>query len=286
MDRQRGADAVAATMARPWSVAAQVIVNAHSASSGDGMPVYQRLKKCIADLIVAKALPEGAQLPPEQWLARNLGVSLGTAQKALNALTADGYVERRQGHGTYVATPRSAMTELWHFRFFDSETGTFAPVYSHLVRRRIVGAARAEAVLGADPKGFVEIERAIDVNGEFSCHSRMYLGASHFSELMTIDQSVFENVNLKLIFAGRFGRPTLEAIQHIHLAKPSAAANAVLGLKRGELSIVLTVIAISHSGPYSLQEIHIPQSRFGLDVSISNRGKEVASRLGTAAVKR
>lgn len=254
---------------RKWSAAADAILEAFAARANDTGPVYLRLKASIADLVLSGALPVAAQLPPEQWLARALGVSLGTAQKALNALDADGFVERRQGHGTYVAAPRRPMTELWHYRFFDMQTQAFAPIYSHLIRRRIVAEPSLEPILGRDPAGYVEIERLIDVAGEVTCHSRLFLGATHFAPLMEVPPSVFENVNLKSIFASDFGRPTLEAVQRIHLAPPSPLAQETLARPEGELSMVLTVIAHSHAGPYSYQEAHIPPSRFRLDMSLA-----------------
>jgi len=254
---------------RKWDAAADAILDAFAARADEAGPVYLRLKATIAALVQSGALPAATQLPPEQWLARALGVSLGTAQKALNALHGDGVLERRQGHGTYVAAPRRPMTELWHYRFFDPETGAFAPVFSHLIRRRIVEDASLPAIIGRDPAGYVEIERLIDVAGEATCHSRLLLGATHFAPLMKIAPSVFENVNLKSIFASDFGRPTLEAVQRLHLAPPSPRAQKTLQRPEGELSMVLTVVAHSHAGPYSYQEAHIPPSRFRLDMSLA-----------------
>lgn len=256
-----------AAAGRKWDDPARAIVDAFAAGTDDGTPVYLRLKHTVRDLVVDGALAAGAQLPPEQWLARATGVSLGTVQKALNALHADGLIERRQGHGTYVSEPRRPMTELWHFRFFDPRTGGFAPIYSRLLSRRIVAGRAVPRVLPRDPAGFVEIERAIDIAGEATCHSRLYLGASHFAPLMAIEPAVFDNVNLKQIFAGEFGRPTLDAVQRVRATAPPRAVARVLGHSGTAPVLALTVIAHSHGGPYSFQEVHIPHSRFELDVS-------------------
>lgn len=253
---------------RKWDEAGDKIVSAYGRARDDGTPVYLRLKRTVADLIHVGALEVEAQLPPEQWLARALGVSLGTAQKALSALGSDGLIERRQGHGTYVAAPRRSMTELWHYRFFDPKTAAFAPIYSRLISRRIVAGKSLAPLLGTDPAGFVEIQREIDVAGEVRCHSRIFLGASHFAPLMEVEATVFDSVNLKSIFATRFGRPTVEATQHLHLAPPTAMAQKTIKRPKDELAMVLTVLASSHDGPFSYQEAYIPRSRFRLDMSL------------------
>ncbi|GKX32938.1 MAG: hypothetical protein MnENMB40S_05560 [Rhizobiaceae bacterium MnEN-MB40S] len=257
---------------RKWDAAGRLIVNAYLSSPEDGVPVYLRLKKCLSKLIVNSDLSVDAQLPPEQWLARALNVSLGTVQKSLNALRLDGYIERHQGHGTYVSAPRRRMTELWHYRFFDPQTGDFAPVFSKLIGRRTVMNEAAEVILGRDQLGFVEIERRIDVAGEFACFSRMYLGATHFSALMRIEPSVFDNVNLKQIFSSQFDRPTLKVTQRVSLTEPEPSVQSIIGVSPGDQCLVLTLIAQSHDGAYSFQEAFIPKSRFLLDMSLSGEG--------------
>ncbi len=252
---------------RRWRHAADAIVGAFGVAERAGMPVYLRLRKCIADLIATNTLRSDEQLPPELWLARALGISLGTVQKALHMLNAERYIQRRQGHGTYVSAPPRPMTELWHYRFVDPATQQFVPVYSRLISRKLVESATAARILGDDPAGFVEIRRYISVAGELDCHSRIYLGASEFAPLMEIDAAVFDNVNLKTIFAAQFGRPTLDVIQRLRLGTPDVEANQALGLARDALTMILTVTAFSHHGPYSYQEASIPRSRFLLDMS-------------------
>lgn len=261
-----------------WTPSGQMIANAYAATQKIGTPVYMRLKNCIADLIDDGSLSTEAQLPPEQWLARELGISLGTIQKSLGALNAEGYIQRRQGHGTYVAAPPQPMTELWHYRFFDPETDTFAPIYSHLIDRKIITDQGIVRILGDDPEGFIEIQRSIIVAGEFKCHSRLFLGASHFAPLLQADPSIFDNVNLKNIFSTQFARPTVRVSQRVHLVAPDPEANKVLRLAKGTLALKLCILASSHQGPYSYQEATIPQSRFLLDMSFLGEGQGVPPR--------
>lgn len=64
---------------------------------------YKEIKEDIKRKILEGELKEGDFLPPEVDLARQYGVSRLTVNRALAELAAEGFVERRQGIGTYVA---------------------------------------------------------------------------------------------------------------------------------------------------------------------------------------
>lgn len=85
----------------------------------DGTPGLRPLYRQVYDFLV-KQIAEGVwrpgqSLPSEQALAAQLSVSQGTVRKALDTLTAEQLVQRRQGKGTYVAE-HTAERSL--FRFF------------------------------------------------------------------------------------------------------------------------------------------------------------------------
>ena len=82
----------------------------------NGGPLYARVKTIVLARITAGDWPPGTAIPTEMDLARELGVSQGTVRKALDTLSAEQVLVRRQGSGTYVAehTPAHVM-----FRFFN-----------------------------------------------------------------------------------------------------------------------------------------------------------------------
>lgn len=56
----------------------------------------------LREAIEQGSYPEGSALPTQPALARTIGVSTVTLRQALERLAADGFVEARQGSGTFI----------------------------------------------------------------------------------------------------------------------------------------------------------------------------------------
>ena len=117
-------------------------------------PLYARVKAIVLARITAGDWPPGTAIPTEMELARELGVSQGTVRKALDALSAEQVLVRRQGSGTYVAehTPAHVM-----FRFFNIYDDAGAQVLPDSQPARIAvamanAAERRRLALEADAK--------------------------------------------------------------------------------------------------------------------------------------
>jgi DNA-binding GntR family transcriptional regulator len=74
-------------------------------------PLYQQVADAITSRIATGEWAEG--LPSEYDLSSEMGVSMGTMRKALNALTVRGLLTRTQGHGTFIRrlVPREDLPE-------------------------------------------------------------------------------------------------------------------------------------------------------------------------------
>jgi GntR family transcriptional regulator, histidine utilization repressor len=87
----------------------------HKLTSGtEPRPLYLRVKNYIeAQIRSGEWLPE-TKIPSENELVATLGVSRMTVNRALREMSADGYLVRLQGVGTYVAAPKpqSALLEI------------------------------------------------------------------------------------------------------------------------------------------------------------------------------
>ncbi|MFF0152637.1 GntR family transcriptional regulator [Micromonospora sp. NPDC005203] len=70
---------------------------------------YDRIADDLRRKIHARELTPGARLPAETALMEQYKVSLPTMRQALAVLRAEGLIESRHGHGTYVREPRQRV---------------------------------------------------------------------------------------------------------------------------------------------------------------------------------
>jgi len=82
------------------------------------LPLYLRIAETLIRDIRAGRLTEGARLPPEREMARDMGVSVGTLRHALVELQSKGLLTRIQGSGNYI---RSAPSPDHIYAFFRLE---------------------------------------------------------------------------------------------------------------------------------------------------------------------
>jgi GntR family histidine utilization transcriptional repressor len=80
----------------------------------EAAPLYVKIKAHILGQIRSGAWMPGARVPSENELVESFGISRMTANRALRELTADGFLARVPGVGTFVKEPpaRSSLVEL------------------------------------------------------------------------------------------------------------------------------------------------------------------------------
>lgn len=104
-------------------------------TSGDArLPLYQRLKDVFVERISLGDWSRAAALPSENQLAETYGVAVGTVRKAIEALVADGVLERQQGRGTFVRRPDFGNALFRFFRLSDASGAVIKPTARILVR--------------------------------------------------------------------------------------------------------------------------------------------------------
>jgi len=70
--------------------------------SSSRVPLYLQLKENIRHLIASGSLAPSDRLPTVRQLAVDLAINPNTVARVYAELTAEGYLEARQGSGTYV----------------------------------------------------------------------------------------------------------------------------------------------------------------------------------------
>ena len=129
-------------------------------------PLYQVVYDEIIKRIVDGSYPPGNMLPSEFDLGAELGVSQGTARKALTELEKKKIVERRQGRGTFVTlrTPENSMFHFFRLRTLEGDQVVPEPGTEKVLRRPSNKYERA--ALFGNPRSVFEISRVRNFRGE------------------------------------------------------------------------------------------------------------------------
>ncbi len=92
------------------------------------VPLHYQVRQFVLDRLETGQWAVGSQIPTEQQLSALFRVSRATVVRALTELVRDGILERRQGKGTFVASPRllHGPFELKSFTEEHSERGLVA----------------------------------------------------------------------------------------------------------------------------------------------------------------
>jgi GntR family transcriptional regulator len=154
------------------------------APDATGLPLFRVVKRSLLRAIESGAVSPGEALPSEGTLAHALGVSIGTLRRAVDELSAEHILVRRQGRGTFVAT-HNADRFLFQFFHVEREDGLQEVPRVELLsfeRGRIdEQAAAALVVREGDPA--IVIENRLSLQGRPVVHDRLVLPAALYRGL-------------------------------------------------------------------------------------------------------
>ncbi len=160
------------------------------------------IREYVRDLVDGSA--PGAPAPSERELVDRFGVARMTVRQALDALVAEGVLERFRGRGTFVARPRRLPTGVTSFTEEMARRGVVAEART-LVAERSAAAPSVARALGV-PEGadVVHWRRLRFADGRAVCLSDAYLVVDLVPGLVegTLPDSLYDEL------AARDCRPT------------------------------------------------------------------------------
>ncbi|WP_224401709.1 PLP-dependent aminotransferase family protein [Pseudonocardia sp. ICBG1034] len=167
-----------------------------TAAGGAGpVPAYKALYEQLRTAILNGQFAAGTRLPPSRSLAEETGLSRNTVLAAFDQLRSEGYIDGRQGSGTYVA--RILPEQMTTAEPAVGPRSTVVPARARLSARgeRLVRTRRVPlpAVLGSRPRGtsFLIGLPALDAF-PFETWAKLYASRFHRSapQLMRYDDPV------------------------------------------------------------------------------------------------
>lgn len=199
-----------------------------------GLSRYAALAAALRRRIVAGEWAPGSALPSETALAAEHGVALGTIRQALDLLVEQGYVERRQGRGTFVKAGLGGAPMLRFFRFGDATAPTTEPPRSRILSRDIAAAPPdVRQALGL-PAGAtaLRLRRLRSVSSQPRLHEEIWLPMPLFAVLAEGDAAAWGDL-LYPLFAERCGVHVHRAQDTIGFGRLAAAPARALKLPTG-----------------------------------------------------
>ena len=196
-------------------------------------PLYQQIKGLLMRSLTLGEWKAGEALPAETELAQRFKVSQGTVRKALDALTADGLLVRRQGKGTFVATHSEAQVQYRFLRLMPDHGPREAMQRRFLDFRRLrapADIARALALKASD--GVLQLRRLLLAGDTPVVLDDIWLNARLFKGLTAGRLQAYRGPMYGL-FEAEFGVQMIRAEEKIRAVAAGEAEAALLGAAAG-----------------------------------------------------
>ena len=161
----------------------------------------QQIADKLEELILSGRLSPGDRLPPERDLARQLGVSRPTLREAIHLLQDRGFLEQRQGDGTYLTGMHSDQLYRSVQRLFVSANRPYEELVS--IREMFEPVVAGVAARHAKPENTEAVQQAIWASQKPGITAEEYAQA-----VMNIHRAIIEATQNKMLVA--LFRPVLD----------------------------------------------------------------------------
>jgi GntR family transcriptional regulator len=209
-------------------------------------PLYIQVKDSLIRRLIDGQWQPGQMIPSETDLAREIGVSQGTIRKALDVMTAENLLVRRQGRGTYVAEPAESRMLFQYFRMIPDSGEPSFPDSRILARSREKADATERSELGlASGASVWRIERIRDVAGAPAIVETISLSAVRFADF---DRLTGIPNNVYRLYSEKWGITIARARERLKAVAASPADATALGCRPGTPLLRINRVAFDLEG--------------------------------------
>lgn len=208
-------------------------------------PLYEQIRQLIVAALAAGEWRPGDALPSEAALAQRFGASPGTVRRALDELTAENLVERRQGSGTFVSTHSAPRQQFRFLRLVadDGERGFTRELLGCRRMRATAAIAHALGLRAAEP--VIEVRRLLHRRGRPVVLDELWLPERHF-EGLTADVLAQHPGTLYALFEARFGVHMVRAEEKLRAVAAAPEVAGPLQVPEGEPLLCVERLAYTY----------------------------------------
>jgi GntR family transcriptional regulator len=214
--------------------------NSNPPSAGSGVsasgtsptfsPLYQQIKILITQSLQSGEWKPGELIPSEVELAGRFKVSQGTVRKAIDELSAENLVVRRQGKGTFVATHHEARSQFRFLRLMPDTGEALSPENRIIeVRRQRAPAEVARQLDIKSGDSVIFIKRVQSFEGVPTILEELWLPGVIFKGL-TAERLVEYKGPMYGLFETEFGTHMIRASEQIRAVSAELEVAALLGV--------------------------------------------------------
>lgn len=187
---------------------------------------YELIRDQVLDLV--EGLDTGAAIPPERVLCDRFGVSRMTVRRALDELVREGFLDRQQGRGTFVAVPKIAQQLTMTSFTEDMRRRGFVAGSRTLSLSTVSAGAPLGRRLGTPPAArILQIRRLRLADGEPMALETLHVPADEVPGLAAddlVDTSFYELLEV------RYGRTITSGQQTIQPTVTNEEESQLLGV--------------------------------------------------------
>ena len=226
-------------------------------------PLYIQIKKRIIESLVSSEWVPGQSIPSEMALAKKYNVSQGTVRKAIDDLTADKILIRKQGKGTFVSSHNEENIQLRFLRLTE-KSGKKEKLENKLIsfEREKANNQIAKALGVNTSSTLISIKRLLTFNGKPLILDFIKIPSGFFRGL-TSEKVVEKKGSMYRMYETDFGIQMLHADEKIKAVLSNKESSDLLGISLS--SPLLSVERLSYT--YDAKPI---EWRLGLCVTLDH----------------
>jgi GntR family transcriptional regulator len=198
-------------------------------------PLYRQIRDRLVHSLQAGEWRPGEAIPSEIDLAARYGVSQGTVRKAIDALSAENLLVRRQGRGTFVASHQEPRAQIRFLRLRPDDGGEPRQPSSRFLECRRLRApleiARALEMKAGDTA--VTIRRLLEFDTVPIVLEEIWLPGQTFRGL-TAERLTAYSGPLYALLETEFGTRMIRASERLRAVAAGETEARALGVAVGE----------------------------------------------------
>lgn len=196
-------------------------------------PLYQQIKALITQSLQAGEWKPGELIPSEVDLAVRFKVSQGTVRKAIDELSAENVVVRKQGKGTFVATHHEARSQFRFLRLKPDQSVQQYPTSRFIEVRRIRAPGDIARLLDIKMgDSVIYIRRVQSFDGVPVIHEELWLPGAIFKGLTAELLNEYKGP-MYALFETEFGTHMIRAAEKLRAVAADESSAALLQVAAG-----------------------------------------------------